>query len=53
MRLDAGFPVDAALAAIEEAVELHRRLTAANPAAHEPDLATSLDNPSLRLAEAG
>ncbi|MDT3400300.1 hypothetical protein RKE29_27425, partial [Streptomyces sp. B1866] len=30
------------LAAIEEAVTIRRRLAAANPAAHEPDLATSL-----------
>ena len=30
-----------------------RRLAAANPAAHEPDLAMSLNNLSNRLAEAG
>ena len=32
---------------------MHRRLAAANPAAYEPDLATSLNNLSIRLADAG
>ena len=32
---------------------MYRRLAAANPAAYEPDLATSLNNLSIRLAEAG
>ncbi len=38
-----------ALDAIKEAVEIRRRLAAANPAAFEPDLATSLNNLSGRL----
>ena len=38
---------------IEEAVELYRRLAAANPAAYEPHLADSLNNLSIRLADAG
>ena len=44
---------DEGLAAIEEAVGVYRRLAAANPAAYEPDLATSLNNLSVRLGEAG
>ena len=32
---------------------MYRRLAAANPAAYEPDLAMSLNNLSIRLAEAG
>src|SRR5205823_6136034 len=42
-----------ALVAIEEAVEIRRRLAAANPAAYEPDLASSLNNLSNRLAQVG
>ncbi|MGI8983430.1 MAG: hypothetical protein ACR2HM_02670 [Acidimicrobiales bacterium] len=34
-------------------VERRRRLATANPAAYEPDLAMSLNNLSIRLAEAG
>lgn len=41
------------MAAIQEAVEVYRRLAAANPAAYEPDLAQSLNNLSIRLVEAG
>jgi hypothetical protein len=33
-----------ALAAAEEAVTVYQRLAQANPAAHEPDLARSLNN---------
>jgi hypothetical protein len=44
---------DEALAAIEEAVEIDRRLATANATAYEPALAMSLDNLSLRLADAG
>ena len=42
-----------ALAAIQEAVTVSRRLAAANAAAYEPALATSLNNLSIRLGEAG
>ena len=42
-----------ALAAIEEAVTIRRQLAAARPDAFRPDLATSLNNLSLRLADAG
>ncbi|MDX6705374.1 MAG: hypothetical protein QOI48_1220 [Solirubrobacteraceae bacterium] len=45
-------PADEALAAIEEAVGVFRRLAAANPAAYEPNLIQSLHNLSVRLAEA-
>jgi hypothetical protein len=34
-------------------VQVYRRLAATNPAACEPDLATSLNNLSVNLAEAG
>ena len=44
---------DEALTAIQDAVEVYRRLAEANPAAYEPDLAASLNNLSLRLADAG
>ncbi|GAA3696708.1 hypothetical protein GCM10022204_10830 [Microlunatus aurantiacus] len=40
-------------AAIEEAVQLYRRLAATNPDAYEPDLASSLRNWAIGLAEAG
>ncbi len=36
-----------------QAVAVYRRLAAANAAAYEPDLARSLNNLSIRLAEAG
>ena len=42
-----------ALAAIEEAVKVRRRLAGANAAAYEPALAMSLNDLSNRLAEAG
>jgi hypothetical protein len=42
-----------ALAAIREAVEIYRRLAAANPARFEPDLALSLNNLSAGLSDAG
>src|SRR5205807_2088474 len=42
-----------ALEAIEEAVEIHRRLAAARPEAFLPDLAMSLNNLSIRLGELG
>ncbi|MCX4671822.1 tetratricopeptide repeat protein [Streptomyces sp. NBC_01381] len=42
-----------ALTAVEQAVEIRRRLAADNPAAHEPDLATSLANLSIQLSEVG
>ena len=32
---------------------MYRRLAAGNPAAYEPDLASSLNNLSIRLADAG
>jgi hypothetical protein len=41
------------LAASEEAVEVRRRLAQANPAAYLPDLASSLNNLSVDMAEAG
>jgi hypothetical protein len=41
------------VAVAEEAVELNRQLVAANPAAFLPDLAGSLHNLVIRLAEAG
>jgi tetratricopeptide (TPR) repeat protein len=37
----------------EEAVKIRRRLAAGNPAAYEPDLAASLSNLGVQLAEAG
>jgi hypothetical protein len=43
----------AALAAIQEAAEIRRRLATANPARFEPDLASSLNNLSIRLSDAG
>ncbi len=42
-----------ALTLTAQATEVHRRLAAGNPAAYEPDLAASLNNLSVRLAEAG
>ncbi len=42
----------AALGSITEAVDIGRRLAAANPAAYLPDLATSLNNLSDRFADA-
>ena len=42
-----------ALKAIEEAVQLRRRLAADRPAAFTPDLATSLNNLSGCLSELG
>ena len=39
--------------AIQEAVDVYRRLAAANPARYEPDLAMSLNNLSLRLSDSG
>ncbi|WP_203901544.1 tetratricopeptide repeat protein, partial [Virgisporangium aliadipatigenens] len=42
-----------ALAAIEEAVSVYRRLAAARPDAVEPDLAASLNNLSASLADLG
>jgi tetratricopeptide (TPR) repeat protein len=42
-----------ALRAIEEAVEIYRRLAQAQPAAFEPNLATSLNNLSNRLSDSG
>ena len=42
-----------ALQAIHDAVAIWRRLAAANPAQHEPDLAGSLNNLSNRLGDAG
>ncbi|MGA9363500.1 MAG: tetratricopeptide repeat-containing protein [Bacteroidota bacterium] len=42
-----------ALDAIKEAVEIRRRLAVANPAAFEPNLATSLNNLSGRLSDVG
>ena len=43
----------AALAAAQESLVLYRRLAEASPAAHEPNLAMSLNNLGNRLAEAG
>jgi tetratricopeptide (TPR) repeat protein len=42
-----------ALAAIQEAVELSRKLAADRPAAFNANLATSLNNLSLRLFDLG
>ncbi|MFJ3923996.1 tetratricopeptide repeat protein, partial [Streptomyces sp. NPDC090022] len=42
-----------ALIAVEEAVEIGRRLVAGNPAAYEPDLARSLSNLGNRLSGVG
>jgi len=44
---------DEALAASEAAVSVRHRLAAANPAAYEPDLASSLNNLSVRLGHVG
>ena len=44
---------DAALASITEAVDIRRRLAAANPAAYLPDLAESLNNLSIRQSDTG
>jgi len=38
---------------IEDALAIRRRLAAATPAAYEPDLASSLNNLSIRMAEVG
>ncbi len=50
-----GWPLDPleALEATEEAAEIRRRWVEAKPAAYEPDLATSLSNLGIGLAEAG
>jgi len=45
--------LDEALAAIEETVATYRQLAQTNPAAHLPDLATSLNNLSNRQADTG
>ena len=42
-----------ALSTAQEAVDLHRELTALNRDAYLPDLATSVNNHAIRLAEAG
>ncbi|MFE3205842.1 tetratricopeptide repeat protein [Embleya sp. NPDC059237] len=42
-----------ALTADEHALDICRRLARANPAAHEPDLATSLNNLSIRFGAVG
>jgi hypothetical protein len=44
---------DEGLAAEEEAVALYRELAEASPAAYLPDLAASLNNLGIRMAEAG
>jgi hypothetical protein len=44
---------DGGLAAVQEAVETYRALAEASPAACLPYLATSLNNLSVRLGEAG
>ena len=44
---------DAALASITEAVDIRRRLAAANPAAYLPDLARSLNNLSNQQTDTG
>ena len=43
--------LEQALSRTGEAVDLYRRLAAANPHAFEPDLTTSLHNGSVCLAE--
>ncbi|MFY9617056.1 MAG: hypothetical protein WAQ31_03290 [Arcanobacterium sp.] len=53
IRLDAVGRRVEALAAIEEAVGLYRRLAEANPAAYEPDLAASLHNYSIQVGAVG
>ncbi len=50
--LDAGDRA-AALATIDEAVDIRRQLAEANPAAFLPDLAMSLNNLSIRQADTG
>ncbi|RSN29795.1 hypothetical protein DMH12_38765, partial [Streptomyces sp. WAC 04229] len=42
-----------ALTAAEEAAEIRRRLAQDNPATYEPNLADSLSNLGIRLAETG
>ena len=42
-----------ALDAVREAVTIRRRLAQANPAAYEPNLATSINNLANRLSETG
>ena len=49
---DAGADEEA-LAAIQAAVDVYRRLAAANPARYEPDLAMSLNNLSNGLSDTG
>ena len=53
VHLGATGDVAGALAASTEAMEIQRRLAAANPARFEPDLATSLNNLSNYLGETG
>ncbi|MCK9921770.1 tetratricopeptide repeat protein, partial [Frankia sp. AgPm24] len=52
-RLDHAGRREEALAATEQAVEIRRRLAAANPAAFEPDLARSLTNLGALLSGLG
>jgi hypothetical protein len=46
-----GNPREEGLAAIEKAITIGRRPAAANPAAYQPDLASSLNNLSNRLTD--
>ncbi|MGH3848406.1 MAG: tetratricopeptide repeat protein, partial [Pseudonocardiaceae bacterium] len=49
---NAGF-YDEALAATQQAVEIRQRLAQANPAAYEPDLASSLNSLGVKLSKLG
>lgn len=53
VRLAAGGRWEEALAPIQDAVGIRRRLAQDNPAAYLPDLADSLDDLGVRLAETG
>ncbi|MFP3942051.1 MAG: tetratricopeptide repeat protein [Thermoanaerobaculia bacterium] len=53
VHLAAAGRAEEALRAIEEAVEIRRRLAAANPARYGPELAQSLNNLSVHLAVSG
>jgi hypothetical protein len=48
-----GGPAGGGASAIQQAVQVYRRPAEANPAAYEPNLASSLNNLSVNLAEAG
>ena len=53
MAIRPALPSDEALTASQDAVQIRRRLAAGNPAAYESDLARSLTDLSVDLADAG